>query len=288
MDDLPDAAQRADLHGGISGVVVAGFPQLLAGHLVVADQRRAISAAHGDENAIAVDDRGAVVAMAARGGLFRGWVAALVAEEGGAVILAEAHAPDLFAIGHGQAGEFTTARLQIGAVAVDDRCAARAAAVRGRKFHDGADGGCPELFAGRGVEAMRRFVGSFGIEQENLAAGGDGRRLAGAGVNFPKHLRVVGQLVQLVIRILDDGVPVRSAPLRPICGMSRGKDENRSANEAEGSIHGGRFPLLTPQTGGPQDFLQGSKSGYGESIQYSVISDQYFLRNVSRFESTDH
>ena len=77
--------------------------------------------------------------MAARGGFFRRGIACLVADEGRAVIRAEAHAPNLFAILQRKATKLTAAGLQIGAIAIDERCTTQATAVGGREFHRRAD-----------------------------------------------------------------------------------------------------------------------------------------------------
>ena len=137
------------------------MPKTFAGLFVEANDGCVVGAADGDEDGVAIDDAGAVVA-APGGGAFAGFAA----EEFDAEIFFEAEAPNDFSGGEIEAAEFAFAGLNVDAVAIYDRRAART----GGPFVaiDVADRRLPDFFAGRSIELVDDFVRAVFVEVDHV------------------------------------------------------------------------------------------------------------------------
>ena len=211
-DDLPSTGERACHERRIGGEVVLGLPRQLAGPLVERAEAGAVRAADRDDDAVALDDRGAGVPAPARGT----GTAALVRDPDHPEI-GEMEAPTGRSVGEREATELAATGLHVHPVAIDQRSTARAGLeLVGETLSDRHG---PQLLAGRGVKTPSRLLAGGIVEEQQLAGGDDRSGVAVADRLAPYRGRLRRKLRGE--RFRRDAVAGRTAPLRPIGGRRR-------------------------------------------------------------------
>ncbi len=161
-----------------------GFPNDFAATFIQANQARAVSADR-QENVVAVDDAGAVIAAAAR----RAFVG-FTAEERDAKILFETDSPQDFAIFSAKAAKLAFAGLHVKTVVVENWCAARAWSPFVLVHF--AVGRLPELLACSGVDEVGDFLAVLGIQISELAVSDNRGRESAADFFAPESFWFAG------------------------------------------------------------------------------------------------
>ncbi len=239
VDRLADSCEGSDDHARIRGVVGSCRPLLLSFHLVERDECAVLRASDGDEDEVAIDHGGSIVAMAACSGLLRAGVGAFVAEPLGSEVLFEADCPELLPVLERIAFELTTARLCVHAVSIHEWRAAWTFPVGVLELHHRADLGFPALLAGLEIQHMDRFLTVDTVHVDGVIAHDQWRALARTYLDLPKDLRVGVDLIERVRGILDHGGAFWTSPLRPVgMGGDEGGGDRGEQSELGWDFHG--------------------------------------------------
>ena len=194
--------------GGVSGVVVTGFPLDLAGSFIERNQGRAASAGH-DDDAVAID---------------QGRFAVAPVRNAASELFHRVELPQDLAAGGIEADDGAFAGHGVELTVIEGRGAAGAAAAVILEI--AAGGGFPELVAGFDVQRDHEFLVpplALGVHP----AIDDGERgVADAeAADFPENLGSAGGPGGEKAGFGGDSVAIRASPLGPIGGVS-GEGEN--------------------------------------------------------------